>query len=954
MIDAISWYILIMLLGWLALPVSFVVFGRLPDRGYSFSKPLGLLLSGLIAWWIGNLRIIEFQWYTGWLAVILLGFISLGLVGFKPALRAGIRNWFRQADNLRLVAGSELLFLLAFAFIINLRSFFPALNQSEKFFDLAFIQAIATSPTLPPPDPWYGGQPMNYYYGGQFLMAFMVKLSAVPAPTAYNIAMGLVFGLATQASYGLIGNLVGLVRYRVRASLRASLLGGTMIMILGNLAPLRQFIREGFLPLSDPNFPFKLNWWNTARMIFDPMPDGRLLDILTEYPIYSYLNGDLHAHLLDAPFVLLALGFILNCYLATEKWALGRPEWRSIPRFLAGGILVGALAFINGGDFLTFLVITGLVLLLAETRQGGTFFSVIGRTALQSVGLGCFILLAYYFYFSLFNGMVRAIPDATYGNMPVIGLLSRYLGWINWPRTFMAEFVVMYGLFLLPIVTFIGLALVQIWQNSRSKNFTGLPGWAALGRWPLGFLLIVTGTSTLPTLLQDLGQKNLTLSSCVISLVTYTLAVWLLWPRALEELWQRPRLALEGLALLLLLVVGPFIKFELLGPVSFLLYFSLQLLVRKIRQPAHHTDLTAIIDVFALLCVAVAAGLTLFCELFYIKDIYTNRFNTMMKFWYQLWVLYGIAGVYFTVRVIRWRWSLITLKPLRQPGLGFPGNLRAFWAGLSAPGSLLPLKRSEAALGTGPDFNREWLYNTVSTTKGAPEVYDNAEGSPAAPDLNQTGPADTSETSPAQPTGEGKPWRLRRVWTVLMVVLMLGATALPVLGYYQVTNRYTNRIGLNGETWYSREFPDEFPAMQFLRNYTINQPARRGTVLEANGMNYSWANRVSTFTGLPTIVGWPFHELQWRGNLPELEIWERWLDMSRIYETTDRAKALELLKKHNVRYVFVGQAENGSRSLYSDMREFKKYPADGLKKFGEFMKTIYADPVHNIYIYAFE
>ena len=62
-------------------------------------------------------------------------------------------------------------------------------------------------------------------------------------------------------------------------------------------------------------------------------------------------------------------------------------------------------------------------------------------------------------------------------------------------------------------------------------------------------------------------------------------------------------------------------------------------------------------------------------------------------------------------------------------------------------------------------------------------------------------------------------------------------------------------------------------------------------------MNYSWGDRVSTYTGLPTIVGWPFHELQWRGTIPELEIWENWLDMDRIYQTTDPAKALELLKE---------------------------------------------------------
>jgi uncharacterized membrane protein len=185
-----------------------------------------------------------------------------------------------------------------------------------------------------------------------------------------------------------------------------------------------------------------------------------------------------------------------------------------------------------------------------------------------------------------------------------------------------------------------------------------------------------------------------------------------------------------------------------------------------------------------------------------------------------------------------------------------------------------------------------------------------------------------------------------------MVFLMLAGTFFPTLAYYQATNHYANRVDLNGESWYADAFPAEYPAMVFLRNYTANRADRRGIVLEASGMNYSWGDRVSTYTGLPTIVGWPFHELQWRGNIPELEIWENWLDMDRIYQTTDPAKALALLKKHNVRYVFVGQAENGSRSLFSDYREYKKFPPEGLIKFSQFMKTIYSDPDHDIYIYA--
>ncbi|MBN9393457.1 MAG: hypothetical protein J0I20_35830 [Chloroflexi bacterium] len=949
MIEVVCWYILIIVLGFIALPVSFVVFGRLPDRGYSFSKPLGLLLAGLTAWWLGNLQIIGFQWYTCWLAVGLLELVSLGLLWGKPGLRQEMREWFTKKRNLWLVLGSELVFLAGFAFMINVRSFMPALNQSEKFFDLAFIQAIATSPTLPAPDPWYSGQPMNYYYGGQYLMAFLVKLSGVPAPIAYNIAMGLVYGLGAQAAYGLAGNLVGLLRKTVSVSIKGSFLGAALLMILGNLAPLRQLVQHGFLPLSNPSFPFHLDWWATARMIYDPMPpDGKLMDILTEYPIYSYLNGDLHAHLLDAPFVLLALAFLVNCLVSPTQWVLARPHWTSLPRYLAGGIVLGAMAFINGGDFLTYLLLAGVVLLLAESRQAGTLLGILGRWLVQVIGLGCLILLAYYYYFSLFNGMVRAIPDATYGNTFIIGFLSKYLGWVAWPRTYLSEFVVMYGIFLLPILTFLGLELAQVWRQTGQYNQRALPGWAWVLKWPVGVALVIYGLTQLPRAFDDYAAKNLSFGSCIVPVVVFSLAAWLLWPGAFAQLWRRPRLALEGLVFGLLLIIGPRVNFELLGPGVFLLYMSLRLLVRKLLQRSYRTDLGALLDVFALACLAFAAALTLFCELFFIKDIYTNRFNTMMKFWYQMWVLYGVSATYFTVRVIRWRWPALSLVKERLnftigwPRLAFPG--RVFRLGLPAPAQLFNLKAARVRVSEGPDFGPGWNFNQTSVAP-VPGVQTGSEPASPAPVVSSV---ETGEAAP-----EGKRWKLRRVFTVLMVFLMLAGTLFPTLAYYQATNHYTNRVDLNGESWYADAFPAEYPAMVFLRNYTANRPDRRGIVLEANGMNYSWGDRVSTYTGLPTIVGWPFHELQWRGNIPELEIWENWLDMDRIYQATDPAKALALLKKHNVRYVFVGQAENGSRSLFSDFREYKKFPPEGLTKFSQFMKTIYSDPDHDIYIYAF-
>ena len=83
---------------------------------------------------------------------------------------------------------------------------------------------------------------------------------------------------------------------------------------------------------------------------------------------------------------------------------------------------------------------------------------------------------------------------------------------------------------------------------------------------------------------------------------------------------------------------------------------------------------------------------------------------------------------------------------------------------------------------------------------------------------------------------------------------------------------------------------------------------RRGgsVVLEAVGDDYSAFGhaRISTFTGLPTVLGWPGHELQWAHDPGT-----RRADVDRMYSTTDAAVARPLLERYGVRYVVVGPIE---------------------------------------------
>lgn len=102
---------------------------------------------------------------------------------------------------------------------------------------------------------------------------------------------------------------------------------------------------------------------------------------------------------------------------------------------------------------------------------------------------------------------------------------------------------------------------------------------------------------------------------------------------------------------------------------------------------------------------------------------------------------------------------------------------------------------------------------------------------------------------------------------------------------------------------FQRQNPDEAAAIRWL------QSAPDGVVAEAVGGSYSGYARVSTLTGLPTVLGWPGHESQWRGGYEEQG--SRQGDIETLYATGDWQMVREIIARYNIRYVFVGNLERG-------------------------------------------
>ena len=218
MIPILLWWLIIQLLGWAALPIAYRLLHWLPDRGYTSSKAIGLLLTTYLLWLGATLGLLPNTIGGALLALLLLTLCSTYLLlrpqrplppSPLPTAYCPLPTFLRQHKTL--ILASEALFTLAFIAWAILRAYasekiMPA--GGEKFMEIAFLNAILRSPRFPPLDPWLSGYSISYYYFGYVMMALITRLSAVPSAVAFDLYDALLFALSALGAFGLVYNLI--------------------------------------------------------------------------------------------------------------------------------------------------------------------------------------------------------------------------------------------------------------------------------------------------------------------------------------------------------------------------------------------------------------------------------------------------------------------------------------------------------------------------------------------------------------------------------------------------------------------------------------------------------------------------------------------------------------------------------------------------------------------------
>ena len=385
-----AWLLLVLVASLVAFPLGFLVFRGLADRGYLLTKSLAVLILAYLPWLLAALKLIPFGRPAIYLGLLGLAIVATGIIAVRrQELLAFLRaRW-------RVLLLEEGLFLAAFLAFVAIRWANPDLwhpfRGGEKPMDFAYLNAVIGSSTIPPYDPWFAGGYLNYYYFGQFIVATLIIATGILPEVAYNLAVPLLFALTVGGAFSVVYNLTYALRQR-RPSRQGPAWGPAaagvaavfLVVVLGNLGGAIQLIYgAGQALVSGVSFP-PFDFWASSRM----MP-GQIS--ITEFPYWSFLFADLHAHLIAIPFTLLAVGLSLSILLAADEYGT---RWRTAMLHLAIlALTVGSLAAINTWDYPTYLLLAmSAVLLASYVSRAKLDIAVITRGVLAA---GLLFLLSY-------------------------------------------------------------------------------------------------------------------------------------------------------------------------------------------------------------------------------------------------------------------------------------------------------------------------------------------------------------------------------------------------------------------------------------------------------------------------------------------------------------------------------------------------------------------------------
>jgi len=377
----IVWWLVFFIIGMLNIPLTWYFFRKFTDNGYAFSKVIGSLLVTYLVFIFGVFKISPFSRTSVMFFLIVNAVVNL-FIFFRN--KEKILASYRQ--KIKFIIFAEILFLFGVVLWSFVRGNQPNIEGLEKFMDYGFIKSLLRSRYLPPADMWAAGNYINYYWFGHLWVAVLTKLSNIPPKITYNLMLSAIMGITLSFAFSIASTLVKFSKYNINKKnlFLAGFISAVILTFGGNFhAP--------YFVLKDGSQKY---WYPDATRFIGYNPDTNDKTI-HEFPQYSYIVSDLHAHLINLPFALLYFALLLKA--SNQGFNV-----KKISQLVPLGFLMGVQFMSNTWDFGNLMLASGIVIGLANLKYKGINIKSFIKTAVYLsgiTGVAIITLLPFYLNF---------------------------------------------------------------------------------------------------------------------------------------------------------------------------------------------------------------------------------------------------------------------------------------------------------------------------------------------------------------------------------------------------------------------------------------------------------------------------------------------------------------------------------------------------------------------------
>lgn len=381
---AIKFYIITLLIGILCLPLTIKIFSKFSDKGYAAARIIGLLIISYIIWVFSNLKIMPFNETTLSLIIALLTGVSIYFYLKKP--------YYTEILSIKhKIFRTEAGYGIFYTLMILFRGAIPKIEGIEKYMDFAIINSILRSPYLPLNDVWYAGKTINYYYFGQYNLATLIKITNVPSSYGYNLCVAFLFANVCIITFSIVNTLT--------KSKFFGLISVILLAIGGNL----DYVYKQYI-VKKPDY-----FYAEARSLIDKT--------INEFPAYSFLISDLHAHIVNIPNVLVFLALATNVYLKKKIQAID---------IISIGFILGIIFITNSWDYIIYGILTAILFEVIENSHSKKLIDVIKNTGIKGVITLAISTVPFLFFHLNFKPAVGGVGFVTHDHSDFLSVFIMF------------------------------------------------------------------------------------------------------------------------------------------------------------------------------------------------------------------------------------------------------------------------------------------------------------------------------------------------------------------------------------------------------------------------------------------------------------------------------------------------------------------------------------------------